>query len=125
MASPHHISPSLDEQLVLELEAWIAVDEAVGWPMLWARLANAPAPAARPWPSECALWNRLRRAVVGGGQRWWCCWWCPHKLLQQPDVEHIVQPGARRQLKAVGDVVDDGCDAVGPVESGPELPLGD
>ena len=29
LAPLHHISPPLDEQLVLELEAWIVADEAV------------------------------------------------------------------------------------------------
>jgi len=29
MSAPHNISLSLDEQLVLELEGWLAVEEAV------------------------------------------------------------------------------------------------
>ena len=83
-------------------------------------------PHAPSQMSVCgALWNRLRRGVVGGGQRWRCCWWRPYKLLQQPDVEHIMQPGTRWKLEAVGDVVDDGYDAVWPVEAGSKLPLGD
>ena len=76
-------------------------------------------PHAPSQMSVCgALWNRLRRGVVGGGQRWKRGWWNPHKLLEQPDMEDIMQPDVRRKLKAVGDVVDDGGDAVWPVETG-------
>ena len=48
-----------------------------------------------------------------------------HELLQEPDVEDIVQPGAGRELEAVGDVVDDGRDAVRPIVPGSQLPFGD
>ena len=36
----------------------------------------------------------------------------------------IVHASARREFEAVGDVVDDGRHAIGPVEMGPELPFG-
>jgi hypothetical protein len=39
-------------------------------------------------------------------------------------VEDVVEAGARPELEAVGGVVDDGCDAVRPVEAWPELSLG-
>ena len=124
MAPPHHISPSLDEQLVLELEAWIAVDEVVEvFP--GGRCCRLVLPMHQHLPHTSgqasaggALWNRLRCAVVGGGQRWRRGWWNPHKLLEQPDMEDIMQPDVRSKLKAVGDVVDDGGDAVWPVETG-------
>ena len=63
--------------------------------------------------------------MVGGGSAAGVAGGAPHKLLQQPDVEHIVQPGTRWKLEEVGDVVDDGCDAVWPIEARPKLPLGD
>ena len=98
----------LDEQLVLKLEAWIAVDEAfevfpggrcggLALPM-YQHLPHAPSRT-----SVCGtLWNRLRRAVVGGGQRWRRGWWNPHKLLEQPDMEDIMNPGSLRKTKPVG-----------------------
>ena len=38
-------------------------------------------------------------------------------------MEDIVQPGAGRELEAVGDVVDDGRDAVRPIVPGLQLPF--
>lgn len=37
-------------------------------------------------------------------------------------MENVVDAGAGKQLEAVGDVVDDGNDAVGPIEAWLELP---
>jgi hypothetical protein len=45
-------------------------------------------------------------------------WWSPHKLIEQPDVEDIVQPGVGRKLEAIGNIVDDDRDAVWPIEAG-------
>ena len=43
------------------------------------------------------------------------------ELLQETDVENVVQSGARQKLQAVGDVVDDGGDAVWSIVTSLEL----
>jgi hypothetical protein len=60
MPAPHDISPPpLDVQLILELEARVAVDEAVGvfprgrqQPTLSSRLSSVPVVGEHSWPSE-------------------------------------------------------------------------
>jgi hypothetical protein len=37
-------------------------------------------------------------------------------------MEHVVEAGSRRQLQLIGDIVDDGGDAVRPEEARLELP---
>jgi hypothetical protein len=54
-----------------------------------------------------------------GARAKWHSGCSPHKLLLQLVVEDVVQPGMRRKLEVVGDIVDDGCDAVRPVEVRP------
>ena len=52
--------------------------------------------------------------MVDGGQWWWSIRWWPAELLEKTDVEHIVQPSARRKGQADSDVIDEFDDAVGP-----------
>ena len=51
--------------------------------------------------------------MVDGGQRWWSIRRRPAELLEETDVEHIVQPSARRKGQADSDIVDEFDDAVG------------
>jgi hypothetical protein len=69
------------------------------------------------------FWNWLGCAVVDGRQGWRCGWWRAHELLEKAHMEDVVEASAGRKLEAVGDVVDDGHDAVWPIESGCNLPL--
>jgi hypothetical protein len=41
-----------------------------------------------------------------------------HKALEEPNMEDIMETSAGRQLKAAGDVVDDGADPVWPIVAG-------
>jgi hypothetical protein len=47
------------------------------------------------------------------------------ELLEEADVEHVVQTGARRQGKTNRDVVDELGDTVGPMKCGCSLPATD
>ena len=44
-------------------------------------------------------------------------WRRAHELLEKADVEDVVEACAGRKLQVVGDLVDDGSDAVRPVEA--------
>jgi len=64
-----------------------------------------------------AVWLRHNGAMMHGWQHGRRCRRSAHELLQQADVEHIVKACAFRQLQTLGDLVDDGGDAVRPVEA--------
>jgi hypothetical protein len=40
-----------------------------------------------------------------------------HELLQEAHMEHDVEASSGRQLRLIGDIVDDGGDAVRPIEA--------
>jgi len=127
VAPPHDISPPLDEQLVLELEARVAVNEAVGvfpggrcvgLPLpVYQELANASGQAG----TDDALWFRNGGAIVDRRQAWWCSRRRAYEALQEADVEDVVKASARRQLELVGHLIDDGDDAVRAVVARSEL----
>lgn len=86
----HMTSLPLDEQLVLELEGWIAVEEAIdiflGGRCSWfaflvhENLANTPNEAC----VGSTFWFRHRIIMVGRWKHWWCNWRAADKLLQEP-----------------------------------------
>ena len=119
MCGPHDISPPVEEQLVLELEGRVLGGEGLDvFPC--SRCSRLALPLdkdlAHTTRQSCLhgllrLWNRC--TMVDGGQRWWSIRRRPAELLEETDVEHIVQPSARRKGQTDSDVVDEFDDAVG------------
>jgi hypothetical protein len=71
-----------------------------------------------------AFWFRHHRPVMHKRYLWWRLRRLAHELLQKADMEDIMETSARRKLQAVGDVVDDGADAVQPVVARVKLARG-
>ena len=98
MPPPHDISPSLNEQLILELEGWIAVEEAVDvfpggqcsrfvFPV-HENLANILDEAR----AGCTFWFEHRIIMVGRRQRRWCSRRGADQLLQELADQMVLVP---------------------------------
>jgi hypothetical protein len=61
-------------------------------------------------------------AIVDLWKSWRCGRRRAHELLQEAHMEHVVEAGSWRQLQLIGNIVDDGGDAVRPKEARLELP---
>ena len=72
------------------------------------KLANTPDQAG----SHDVIWFRNSSTIVDLRKGWWSGQWRAHEFLQEADVEHVMEAGATWKLQLVGDVVDDGSDAV-------------
>jgi len=120
MSGPHDISPLLEKQLVLELEAWKLLAERVevfpgGRLRRFAapvdeQLANAARQASPLNPSR--LWSYHAMVDV------WQCRWSRRRhaaeLLEGAHMEHVVDASLWRKVQTYSHVVDELGDAIGP-----------
>ncbi|PUZ44695.1 hypothetical protein GQ55_8G129500 [Panicum hallii var. hallii] len=73
--------------------------------------------------ADGTLWFEHRCAMAGCWQCWWGGWRRADEFLEETHLEDVVEAGAWRKLEPVGDVADNGRDAVRAVEAWPKLTL--
>jgi hypothetical protein len=106
----HNITPSVDNQLVLEQKIGKDSLEVLDW--LPRRLAHRK---ARPFDQDLeytttelsfkdALRNLQGTTLTKRGERRHCSWGRAMEWLQHADVEHVMNPCPGRQSEAVGDL---------------------
>jgi hypothetical protein len=108
----HHISPSLEIQLVLELECWVQAPELV-------QLHPAHVRCRLPCPLHeelVAAMSQLstdhfgrsgaRPAVTKWGQGAWCGWQFTVERLEETDMKYIMNLGTLGQLQAIDNLTN-------------------